>query len=518
MKPTIARNSRFALTGLLCLPLLGLAGCGGGDDPAPPAAASTVPNELLSEARPKSDLEAYFGGDTPADDSGNLQYVLIGESGVSFSEDEEVQGLTLEGVGSGTTIDHIQIFGSNDDGIEWFGGTVDVKYFVVQDVDDDGIDFDEGYNGVVQYGIVRQGPTGDAAIEADNAGPSDDAEPVTRPELANLLIMGNTGGVDGVSEGAHLKVGFGGDFEHVVFIDSACSGGAGAWDSAVFDVDNEVDSSLDARGVAWCATNGRDNADTDTFEADWAAGTSEAGPSTVAYNVTNDTGMSVDADFQVTTSATLDATVDTATAFYGAVDPAATDFASGLWYAGWTVPIGESTALTATDSSTPDYTHPLADDIGTDIVPSTGTCPSSTVANGSNTLTVFGEAFKTCLIGNPIMSNTTLTNGFVYILNGNVKVGNGAAQDKTNPANVVLSIEPGTQIYATGDTASLLRVTRGSQINAVGTADQPIIFSSVAMTGSGPYTITGNPLDLSERGQWGGIVVDGYAPTNSLDN
>lgn len=518
---SLARGLRAAL----CTAVLGLAACSDdGSGPSNPG-ATTVPNELQSEARPTSDLTTYFGGDDPADDSGALQYVLIGESGFAFNVDAEVQGLTLEGVGSSTTIDHIQIFGSEDDGIEWFGGTVDVAHFIVQDVDDDGIDFDDGYNGVVQYGIVRMGDTdGDAGIEADNAGPSDDAEPVTRPELANLLIIGKAAKSPG-GEGANIKLGFGGDLEHVVFIDDGfVDGGSGGFDEALFDLDNQVDSSLDARGVAYRTASIRDNADADTYEADWAAGNPSDGGAagSLVYNVQEDTAMTVDAEFQVTTTATLDTTVDTAAAFYGAVDPAATDFASGLWYAGWTVPIGESTALTATDSATPDYAHPLEDDIGTSIVPSTGSCPSGTRANESSgtpiTLSVFGQDFKTCIIDQAIVSNTTLTNGFVYILSGNIKVGDGGEQDATNPANVILTIEPGTQIYAQGGSSTLLRITRGSQIFANGTAGQPIIFSAAAMTvGVSNYTITGNPLDLSERGQWGGIVIDGYAPTNSTD-
>lgn len=514
-------------TGLLCLSVMGLAACGGSGDSVSAAGATTVPNELQSEARPTSDLSAYFGGNDAVDDSGDIQYVLIGESGFAFNVDAEVQGLTLEGVGSGTTIDHIQIFGSEDDGVEWFGGTVNVSNLIVQDADDDGIDFDDGYTGTVKYGIIRMGDTdGDAGIEADNAGPSDDAEPVTRPELANLLIIGKAAKSPG-GEGANLKLGFGGDLEHVVFVDDQyVTGGAGGFDEAIFDLDNQVDSSLDARGVAYRTTSagGLNNADSDTFEASWASGdpTDGGAADSLVYNVQEDTAMTVDADFRVTTTATLDTTVSTADAFYGAVNPSATDFASGLWHQGWTVPIGESTALTATDSTTPNYTHPLQDDIGTAIVPSTGSCPAGTRANTSSgtaiTLSVFGLAFKTCIIDQPITSSTTLSNGFIYILSGNIKVGDGGTQDATNPSHVVLTIEPGTQIYAQGGSSTLLRITRGSQLFASGTADQPIIFSALAMTvGSSNYTITGNPLDLSERGQWGGIVINGFAPTNSTD-
>ena len=70
----------------------------------------------------------------------------------------EVNGLTLQGVGHGTTIEYIQVHSNLDDGIEWFGGTVNVRYAVLTNNDDDDIDFDEGYKGNIQYAIVRKDP------------------------------------------------------------------------------------------------------------------------------------------------------------------------------------------------------------------------------------------------------------------------------------------------------------------------------------------------------------------------
>lgn len=137
-----------------------------------------------------------FGGNDPADDSGVLRYVRIAEGGRIAGPNNEVNGLTLQGVGHGTLIDYIQVHGNLDDGIEWFGGTVNVMHAVLTSNDDDDIDFDEGYQGNIQFAIVRKSatktsPTGSndpRAIEAN----SSDAEyaPQTEAAIANVTLVG----------------------------------------------------------------------------------------------------------------------------------------------------------------------------------------------------------------------------------------------------------------------------------------------------------------------------------------
>ena len=149
-----------------------------------------------------------------------MRYNVIAESGFAFRPDAEVQGLTLEAVGSGTTIEYLQVFGSEDDGVELFGGSVAMRWVVVNDVDDDSLDFDDGNTSVIRNAIIVQGvANGDNGIEADNAGPSDDAEPKTTPVIANLLVIGNTGKDN--TAGYRPKDGFGGTLEHAVFVDGA---------------------------------------------------------------------------------------------------------------------------------------------------------------------------------------------------------------------------------------------------------------------------------------------------------
>ncbi|MDZ7925366.1 MAG: hypothetical protein U5M23_15230 [Marinagarivorans sp.] len=144
------------------------------------------------------DEVGFFGGDNKADNSGELKYVRITETGFAFAKDKEVNGLTLMGVGHGTSLEYIQVHNSGDDGIEWFGGTVNLKHAVLTNVDDDDIDFDMGYKGNIQHVLARKNPTAltpsgtndPRGIEAN----SSDAEyvPETDAVLANLTLIGST--------------------------------------------------------------------------------------------------------------------------------------------------------------------------------------------------------------------------------------------------------------------------------------------------------------------------------------
>jgi len=100
------------------------------------------------------DFVQEYGGSEADDDSGIIRYVRIAEGGLIAGPNNEINGLTLQGVGHGTLIDYVQVHGNQDDGIEWFGGTVDVKHALLTNNDDDDIDFDEGYQGNIQYALI----------------------------------------------------------------------------------------------------------------------------------------------------------------------------------------------------------------------------------------------------------------------------------------------------------------------------------------------------------------------------
>lgn len=135
----------------------------------------------------------------PTDNSGTLQYVRIEFGGIALSNqaNSEINGLTLYGVGSGTTIDHIQVSYSGDDSYEWFGGTVNMKYLVAFRGFDDDFDTDWGYVGKVQYAVSLRDPevadqSGSNGFESDNYNPGEPATganagmPLTAPVFANV--------------------------------------------------------------------------------------------------------------------------------------------------------------------------------------------------------------------------------------------------------------------------------------------------------------------------------------------
>jgi len=146
----------------------------------------------------------YGSFNTPNDNSGTLQYVRIEFPGISLttSANSEINGLTMYGVGSGTTIDHVQVSYSGDDSYEWFGGSVNMKYIVAFRGFDDDFDTDHGYVGRVQFGLSLRDPnaadqSSSNCFESDNFNPGENTAaqgaaapnnglPLTQPIFANM--------------------------------------------------------------------------------------------------------------------------------------------------------------------------------------------------------------------------------------------------------------------------------------------------------------------------------------------
>jgi hypothetical protein len=133
---------------------------------------------------------SLYGGNVATDNSGTLKYVQIRYSGFAIAPGNELQGLTLGGVGSNTTLDYIQIHNSSDDGIEIFGGRANLKHLVISGADDDALDTDLGYQGFIQYVIAVQKPggDGDSIIEADSNG-NEDALPRQWTRVSNMTAI-----------------------------------------------------------------------------------------------------------------------------------------------------------------------------------------------------------------------------------------------------------------------------------------------------------------------------------------
>ncbi len=111
--------------------------------------------------------KGLYGGSDAADDSGTIQYVSIRHGGALIGEGNEINGLTLGAVGTGTTINHVEVVGNVDDGIEFFGGTVNATNLFVWAQGDDGLDIDQAYSGTIDNAIVVQGAISDHALEID---------------------------------------------------------------------------------------------------------------------------------------------------------------------------------------------------------------------------------------------------------------------------------------------------------------------------------------------------------------
>lgn len=154
-------------------------------------------NECVSEGG-----GGFFGGNDNEDDSGVLRYVRIEFVGYEVSPGNELNGLTLNGVGSGTTIEYVQVHQGLDDGIEWFGGTVNVKYAIITGASDDSFDYSSGWQGKGQFWVAVQDPDdADQGFEIDNNETDNDAEPRVNPGVFNVTLVGKgpSGGTAGES-------------------------------------------------------------------------------------------------------------------------------------------------------------------------------------------------------------------------------------------------------------------------------------------------------------------------------
>ncbi|MEZ5655938.1 MAG: hypothetical protein R3E04_08645 [Sphingobium sp.] len=143
---------------------------------------------------------ALFGGATNTDNSGEMKYVQIRYSGYVLSSDKELQGLTPGGIGSGTSLEYIQIHNSSDDGIEFFGGHPQMKHVVITGAEDDSLDIDTGAKALIQYVIaVQRSDKGDSMIEGDSDNSFDVQTPRTNLRLANFTFLGNSTSGNGAS-------------------------------------------------------------------------------------------------------------------------------------------------------------------------------------------------------------------------------------------------------------------------------------------------------------------------------
>lgn len=415
--------------------------------------------------------QALYGGATTADTSGTLSYVQIrypGEFLTSAAAGDDLNGLTLGGVGSGTTISFVQVHNSGDDGIEVFGGDVNMKNIAITGALDDSLDFDDGWTGNVQFLAIKQtantgGP--DRLFEGSNRTVSSLPGTLnTNPIIANFTAVGvrtnsaganlqgitlnNTGGTPGAS---------GRFINGVVTGSNTCAVASAAntspaprFDSLLFDCPGTLDS------VATAALSAGANNSTNipsTISSAFLPGPNEV--SRPAVNVTPINPFFV------------------AASYVGAFSP--TETVGSNWAAGWTIAL------------LPPVTCP------------TGTTESGTIAGQRNCVLAGVVGSGT------IPANLRLTAGNVYQISGRVDVGfdRGAALTGGTPAS--LTIDPGVRLYGSSS-ADVLIVNRGSQIFVNGTAAAPVIMTS-------RNDVAGTQTDKARASrEWAGLILLGAAP------
>jgi hypothetical protein len=198
---------------------------------ATPNAANYGTMEGLTPAFP-GDTRVYYGGGNDDDDSGNISYLSLRYGGKVVALTNELNGLSMGGVGRGTDVHHVEIMNNVDDGIEVWGGTVNFKHLSIWNVGDDSFDVDQGWRGRAQFGLIVQGYSvpasqgsgwGDNAIEMDGAEQSD-YQPVTTATIYNFTVIGCpttpvTGGTGGTDHGIALRDNARVQFRNCIFTD-----------------------------------------------------------------------------------------------------------------------------------------------------------------------------------------------------------------------------------------------------------------------------------------------------------
>lgn len=173
-------------------------------------------SEKAIEGIPTNETRGLYGGISDNDNSGILKYVSIRHGGSDIGEGNEINGLTLGGVGSATIIDYVEVTANKDDGIEIFGGAVNIKHIVISYCGDDGLDYDEGWHGKAQFIYIVQDENGDRCGEHDG-GPSDNelGTPYSIPEIYNATYFG------GSKEGTKIVIfreNAGGTYANSIFV------------------------------------------------------------------------------------------------------------------------------------------------------------------------------------------------------------------------------------------------------------------------------------------------------------
>ncbi|GAB4335013.1 MAG: hypothetical protein Kow0037_14190 [Calditrichia bacterium] len=177
------------------------------------------------EGIPETERRARYGGNDDDDNSGVFRYVSIRHGGTNIGSGNEINGLTMGSVGRGTTIEYVEVYNNDDDGFEWFGGTVNTRYLVSAFNQDDSFDYDQGFRGKHQFWFALQ----DSAAGVGNRGAEMDggtssaitAQPYSMPEIYNVTYIGsgaNSNNTDN-DRALYFRENAGGTYGNSIFYD-----------------------------------------------------------------------------------------------------------------------------------------------------------------------------------------------------------------------------------------------------------------------------------------------------------
>lgn len=154
-------------------------------------------------------LSGSYGGFDDTDNSGTLKYVVVRNAGQSVGLDDELNVISLYTIGNGTSISYVQAHKGQDDGIELFGGDVNMDHIVITNIQDDNLDWAQGYTGDIQFLVTKQNEDeGDKSMEADNEPKGGhDMAPRSNPTIVNFTMWGFGNYVTGHGNGMNIRVG-----------------------------------------------------------------------------------------------------------------------------------------------------------------------------------------------------------------------------------------------------------------------------------------------------------------------
>ncbi len=304
---------------------------------------------IQSEGKP-----SHYGGNNNADNSGTLRYVVIKHSGSEAAPGDELNGLTLNAVGSGTTIEYIQVYSTFDDGVEFFGGAVNVSNLVALYVNDDSIDYADGWVGTVNNAlIIHHRDNGNRCIEADNQGGTYDTQPNTNGTINNMTCItsgslsseGGGLGTHGDSEGILLRRGVMSTINNSIVVDLYANDPGGVNGNECLELDDAGTRQHAADGattinstVIACDDVGKDSLADGTPVDAWF----EAGNNNVAMHGATDS-VEVDADIRLLAGFYTDTEFVDADGTTFTVEPAGGASHIGAvtrtndWTEGWTI-------------------------------------------------------------------------------------------------------------------------------------------------------------------------------------